>query len=60
MAATAARYTPRTTIDLSYILGRKFFRKRDYVLDTGSTNEVLRPCAAPWRGSRRKSLGSTA
>lgn len=42
MAATAAHYTPRTTIELSSILGRKFFRKRDYVLDTGSTNEVFK------------------
>jgi len=42
MAATAAHYTPRTTIELSSILGRKFFRKKDYLLDTGSANEVFK------------------
>lgn len=42
MAATAAHYTPRTTIELTSVLGRKFFRKKDYVLDTGSASEVFK------------------
>jgi predicted phage tail protein len=46
MAATAAHYTPRTTIELSSILGRKFFRKMDFQLATGSVWEVFRALRA--------------
>lgn len=46
MAATAAHYSPRTTIQLSGILGRKFFRQKDYQLDTGSAWEVFKALRA--------------
>jgi predicted phage tail protein len=46
MAATAAHYNPMTTIQLSSILGRKFFRQKDYQLDTGSTWEVFKALRA--------------
>ncbi|WP_423143239.1 hypothetical protein [Pseudomonas chlororaphis] len=46
MAATAAHYNPRTTIQLSSILGRKFFRQKDYLLETGSAWEVFRALKA--------------
>jgi predicted phage tail protein len=46
MAATAAHYAPRTTIELSSILGRKFFRKMDFQLATGSVWEVFRALRA--------------
>lgn len=42
MAALAIHYTPKTTIELTSILGRKFFRKKDYLLDVGSTWEVFK------------------
>ncbi|WP_372438282.1 tail assembly protein [Pseudomonas chlororaphis subsp. aureofaciens] len=50
MAATAAHYNPRTTIQLSSILGRKFFRQKDYQLETGSTWEVFRALRATVEG----------
>lgn len=50
MAATAAHYTPRTTIELSSVLGRKFFRKMDYQLATGSVWEVFRALRATVAG----------
>lgn len=50
MTATAAHYTPCTTIELSSVLGRKFFRKKDFVLDTGSTWEVFRALRAVCAG----------
>ncbi|BBP57791.1 tail assembly protein [Pseudomonas sp. St316] len=50
MAATAAHYHPTTTIQLSSILGRKFFRQKDYQLDTGSTWEVFRALKATVQG----------
>ncbi|NBF08593.1 tail assembly protein [Pseudomonas sp. Fl4BN1] len=46
MAATAAHYKPRTTIQLSNILGRKFFRQKDYQLETGNAWEVFRALRA--------------
>lgn len=46
MAATAVHYKPRTTIQLSSILGRKFFRQKDYQLETGSTWEVFKALGA--------------
>jgi len=46
MAATAAHYNRMTTIQLSNILGRKFFRQKDYHLETGSTWEVFRALKA--------------
>lgn len=39
MAATAAHYTPKTRIYLSGSLARKFFRHKDYQLDSGCANE---------------------
>jgi predicted phage tail protein len=39
MAATAAHYTPKTRIYLSGSLARKFFRYKDYQLDSGCANE---------------------
>lgn len=39
MAATAAHYTPKTRIYLSGSLARKFFRFKDYQLDSGCANE---------------------
>ncbi|EGH00960.1 bacteriophage lambda tail assembly I [Pseudomonas amygdali pv. aesculi str. 0893_23] len=39
MAATAAHYTPKTRIYLSGSLARKFFRHKDYQLDSGSAGE---------------------
>lgn len=39
MAATAAHYTQKTRIYLSGSLGRKFFRFKDYQLDSGCANE---------------------
>lgn len=39
MAATAAHHTPRTRIYLSGSLARKFFRYKDYQLDSGCANE---------------------
>jgi predicted phage tail protein len=50
MAATAAHYTPRTTIELSSILGRKFFRKMDFQLATGSVWEVFKALRATVAG----------
>jgi len=50
MAATAAHYNPRTTIQLSSILGRKFFRQKDYQLQTGSTWEVFKALRATVEG----------
>lgn len=46
MAATVVHYSPRTTIQLSSILGRKFFRQKDYQLETGSAWEVFRALRA--------------
>lgn len=46
MAATAAHYNRMTTIQLSSILGRKFFRQKDYHLETGSTWEVFKALRA--------------
>lgn len=54
MTATTAHYFPRTTMELSSILGRKFFRKRDYVLDTGSTNEVFKALRCTLEGFAEK------
>ncbi|PHN66503.1 phage tail protein [Pseudomonas sp. ICMP 8385] len=42
MAATAVHYSPRTTIQLGSILGRKFFRQKDYQLETGNAWEVFK------------------
>jgi predicted phage tail protein len=39
MAATAAHYTPKTRIYLSGSLARKFFRYKDYQLDSGCAHE---------------------
>ncbi|MCF7555118.1 tail assembly protein [Pseudomonas petrae] len=39
MSATAAHYTPKTRIYLSGSLARKFFRFKDYQLDSGCANE---------------------
>ena len=39
MAATAAHYSPKTRIYLSGSLARKFFRYKDYLLDSGCANE---------------------
>lgn len=39
MAATAAHYSPKTRIYLSGSLARKFFRYKDYQLDSGCANE---------------------
>lgn len=39
MAATAAHYTPKTRVYLSGSLARKFFRYKDYQLDSGCANE---------------------
>jgi predicted phage tail protein len=50
MAATAAHYRPRTTIQLSSILGRKFFRQKDYLLETGNAWEVFRALRATVEG----------
>ncbi|PWE45461.1 tail assembly protein [Pseudomonas prosekii] len=50
MAATAAHYKPRTTIQLSSILGRKFFRQKDYLLETGNAWEVFRALRATVEG----------
>ncbi|WP_282370484.1 tail assembly protein [Pseudomonas sp. PS02290] len=41
MAATAAHFTPKTRIYLSGSLARKFFRYKDYQLDSGCANEGL-------------------
>ncbi|WP_028620554.1 tail assembly protein [Pseudomonas sp. Ant30-3] len=46
MAATAAHYNRMTTIQLSSVLARKFFRQKDYQLETGSTWEVFRALRA--------------
>ena len=46
MAATAAHYTPMTTVQLGSILGRKFFRQKQYQLDSGSTWEVFKALKA--------------
>ncbi len=46
MAATAAHYNPMTTIKLSGVLGSKFFRQKNYQLDTGSTWEVFKALRA--------------
>ncbi len=46
MPATAVHRSTRTTIQLSSILGRKFFRQKDYQLDTGSAWEVFRALRA--------------
>ncbi|NYH08182.1 tail assembly protein [Pseudomonas moraviensis] len=50
MTATAVHYRPRTTIQLSSILGRKFFRQKDYLLETGSIWEVFRALRATVEG----------
>lgn len=50
MTATVAHYKPRTTIELSSILGRKFFRQKDYLLQTGSVWEVFRALRATVEG----------
>lgn len=42
MAATAAHYTPKTRIYLSGSLARKFFRYKDYQLDSGCANEAFK------------------
>lgn len=39
MAAAAAQFTPKTRIYLSGSLARKFFRFKDYQLDSGCANE---------------------
>jgi predicted phage tail protein len=46
MSDLAIQYTPRTTIELSSILGRKFFRSQPFLLDTGSVWEVFRALKA--------------
>ncbi|RAU43420.1 MULTISPECIES: tail assembly protein [unclassified Pseudomonas] len=46
MSDPAILYTPKTTIELSSILGRKFFRKHQFQLDTGSVWEVFRALKA--------------
>ncbi|PHN46535.1 tail assembly protein [Pseudomonas amygdali] len=50
MAATAAHYSPQTTIELSSVLARKFFRRKQYQLDTGSTWEVFKALRATLDG----------
>ncbi|MDB5995274.1 MAG: bacteriophage lambda tail assembly [Pseudomonas sp.] len=50
MAATAAHYCPMTTIELSNVLGKKFFRQKDYQLDSGNTWEVFRALGATVEG----------
>jgi predicted phage tail protein len=50
MAATSVHYQPRTTIQLGSILGRKFFRQKDYQLDSGNAWEVFRALRATVEG----------
>lgn len=50
MSALAIQYTPKTTIELGSILGRKFFRSMPFQLDTGSTWEVFRALKATVQG----------
>lgn len=45
MAATASQYTPKTRIYLSGSLARKFFRFKDYQLDSGCANEGFQGAA---------------
>lgn len=46
MAASAIHHTPRTTVYLSGSLARRFFRQRDYILDSGNTWEIFRALKA--------------
>lgn len=46
MAASAIHYAPKTTINLGGILGKKFFRQKDYQLDTGNAWEVFKALRA--------------
>lgn len=50
MAALAIHYTPKTTIELSGSLGKKFFHQKDYQLDTGNAWEVFRALRATVEG----------
>ncbi|ROM94384.1 tail assembly protein [Pseudomonas brassicacearum] len=50
MAATAIHYSPMTTIQLGSILGRKFFRQKQYQLDSGNTWEVFKALKATVEG----------
>ena len=64
MAATAAHYQPRTTIELGAILGRKFFKQKDYCLETGNVWEVFKALRATVDGfteeiARLRRLGMT-
>jgi len=64
MAATAAHYQPRTTIELGTILGRKFFKQKDYCLETGNAWEVFKALRATVDGfseeiARLQRLGMT-
>lgn len=64
MAATAAHYQPRTTIELGTILGRKFFKQKEYCLETGNAWEVFKALRATVEGfteeiARLRRLGMT-
>lgn len=50
MAALAIEYAPKTTVVLSGALARKFFRKKDYLLDSRNTWEVFRALKATLEG----------
>lgn len=54
MAATAAHYSPQTTIELSSVLARKFFRRKQYQLDTGSLGKSSRRYVQPLTDLQRK------
>lgn len=62
MSRLAIEYAPITTIELGSILGRKFFKRMNYQLDTGSAWEVFRALKATVQGfseeiSRLQQLG---
>ncbi len=64
MAATAAHYQLRTTIELGTILGKKFFKQKDYCLETGNAWEVFKALRATVEGfteevARLQRLGMT-
>lgn len=50
MADTAAHYTPKTTIQLGSLLGRKFFPQMEFQLETGSAWEVFKALRATVEG----------
>lgn len=42
MAATAAHYTPRTTVRLGGFLRRKYFKEQSFLLDRGDPREAVK------------------